>query len=180
MNATTAPPPDPILARRLAVCFRRRRRLGGNISLDELAAVALVALWEAAGKYDPERGIPFAPWASRLAGWRMSEYVQRAFGRNWRRLPRPATFTFSAQRIILRDLPAPEEDPPYEGAPLDALLAPLDWRARDFMRSIYRDGLTQRDAGVLAGLSPSGACRMHQQALALLRDRLTTTENLAS
>jgi RNA polymerase sigma factor for flagellar operon FliA len=63
------------LARRLAMS--RNRRTPANVSYDDLESAALDGLWEAARKFEPERGIQFELWASRIISARLLDFLRQ-------------------------------------------------------------------------------------------------------
>jgi RNA polymerase sigma factor (sigma-70 family) len=161
----------------MAVARRHARSCRGP-EYDGFVAERLVA---GIRRYDPSRGL--AAWAASLA-WGACLDAKRyhaplGIGRRAAARPavegEPAAEAEGFPEAFARRDPAPEWE---ERESFDAILAPLDGRARGVLTGLYRDGLKQCEVAAATGLSISWVCRIHADALAALRRAMPTRRSV--
>lgn len=156
------------------------KRLPPQIDKDELLDAGYLALVQAAGKFDPERGIPLEAYARRAVRGAMWELVRR---RNWREMShyqipeetighyrgdhRAASET---QRAPLSEFVDDTGDPhvmleeKLRRERAEAAMGCLDDRERLVVRKYYA-GIELTEIGRSIGLSKGSASRIHLGAL---------------
>ena len=142
-------------------------------TFDDLRALGLEGLLDAARRFDPARGVPFAQWARVRIRSTILDGVRSA-GRQ-----RNAT----AVAIVHAD-PTPAVSPETElgeaeeRALLPALLATLPPAERRLLERYYFDGQSLAQAASALGLPTSTASRVHGRALDALRRQLRPSDTI--
>jgi RNA polymerase sigma factor (sigma-70 family) len=104
---------------------RQYRCCGRSVPLEDLLGEAQLAVVEAAGRYDPDRGVPLEAYASRIVGQRLRRAVK--VWHDWRRLhalcftdlARPGS---NGRCAPLVDPPCPRTPEPDRAAAVEAAL----------------------------------------------------------
>ncbi len=148
---------------------RRRRALA-----DDLAQAAHVALWEAAGRWDEFRSVPFVAYAIRSIRFALADEARAA-----------GFWGTKAARARLKGHNVPAEPGTIEGdhrhpAPTDdlacrdlatALLAVASPRQQEALRLYYYDGLSGPEASARMGFSAHHGRDLRADGLARMRRR---------
>jgi len=129
---------------------------------EEVEGAAVLALVEAAAKYDPARGVNFATWAIPTIDYRILDAVKAALcpSRDRRR-----------ERGFGPDVPEPWRDDPGPDE-AEELVARLPKREAEAVREVVFEGKTLRELGRGFGVSPTGAMRLVHRGLGRLRERI--------
>src|SRR5207302_4587148 len=162
--------------------------VGAVAGPDDLESAALIGLIDAVDRFDPDRGVPFAGYATlRIRGAVLDE-VRRVddLGRADRRRQREAQAqgvegsriaTVSLDDLIERGYGGEEQQDEvaerYEAEDLRmrvrSAMACLPPRQREVLERYYGDSLTLREAGLRMGISEARACQLHGRAIQNLR-----------
>jgi RNA polymerase sigma-B factor len=173
-----------------------RRFLHRGEPLDDLVQVASVALVKSVDRFDPERGVDFAAFATRTIigelkrhfrdkGWavRASRRVQELYlelghatSTLVQQLGRSPTVAELAQATGATEEAVGEHDPRYESVEERALLAPalalLPPREQSILRMRFVEGLTQSEIAASIGVSQMHVSRLLAASLEVLRRRI--------
>lgn len=181
-------------ARWMAVCHHRRSHLARRLGLEDLEAVAAMAMVQAARAYDPGRGVRFISYAGPRITWAIYDAVRhvgvvsvtsnlvshplqgevtcRLAASAWRARSLEAMAADGATELeCLVDPEAadPCHDKPGPGARaavlLREILPRLPERERRALLLWRIDGLSLRDVGRELGVSRSRACQVCTAAL---------------
>lgn len=153
-----------------AVVARDAARTWARMAQDDLPELRSAAFWgavRAASSWDPDKG-PFEYWARLHARAEIREFLSKR-ARRRRRKPPPCHLEYA--HSVPDDRGADTDRVDAEDR-FDALVRGLPTQHRDLCVQIYRHGLSLTDAALAVGLSKSRACRVHQEALAMLRSDL--------
>jgi RNA polymerase sigma-70 factor (ECF subfamily) len=145
-----------------------RRYLGSADEAQEAAHEAFVAAWRALKRYDPER--PFAAWLRTIA-------INKARDRGRRR---------AVRRLVFGEAAGPEPADPAPGADqsliererlgrLERAIAALPAKLKEPLILTALEGLSQKEAGDLLGVSPKTVETRAYRARKLLAERLGPT-----
>lgn len=148
----------------MARAMARRFGHGWPGRADDYEGVALLALTEAAGRFDPARGVKFGTYARhRIRGALIDAQVaeRKATARDGRRVGLDEAAGLAARAR------------PDEAEAFEARVAPLGPRCRRVLLAIYFEGRTQGEAAAALGLARTRVCRLHATALAELRAAAT-------
>ncbi len=151
---------------------RRRMKVGASDEINDLKAAAAMALVEAAGTFDPTRGVNFAVFSRLRIDGSLSDYERLVRWHNWRgRLqdrPQFRKLSLGAERegtvMYMQELPpvGTHCDAADEVEDLLQKLPPLHEAA---CRLVYLEGKSQDEAARVLGYSKSYFSRVHQAAL---------------
>lgn len=180
--------PEELVEAHLALahqCAQRQWWRGGE-EWDDVHSDALLGLWDAARRYDPERGATFATFAwPRMVGAIGDGRRERDF------VPRSARKRGAVERpVSLDDVPADGDGLSLADRladPADGIAAYDDaddrWSTHVLIASLLRelpaddryvisrllDGATLAQIGVELGFTESRACQIHRRALGRMR-----------
>lgn len=135
----------------------RSRNLPANITLDEVRSAALFGLSDAAHRYEPDRGVPFASYARvRIAG-EITDFF----------------------RATSYDSKEPDEVPVAEEAPrvetedfFEFVISELGESDGKLLRMYYLDGKSLKEVGRERGVSESRASQILKDCHLRLKKRL--------
>jgi RNA polymerase sigma factor (sigma-70 family) len=136
------------------------RRLPGRPNPDELANTALIALWEAAGRYRPRPDCRFRTYAGDCVRGQILNYVRGEM---------------RSRRVALADTFDELEDRPEPEVPVEEIgqaLRRLDRRGRRAIRLRFTRGLRMREVAERLGVCRATAHKIVRDALAQLRTNL--------
>lgn len=193
MQASTRPHHDLIsnhigLARKMARSMARR--LPGSVERQDIESVAMVALTEAAHRYDRRRPSSFQAYAAcRIRGAVLDELRRRdPVGRRERDrikqaekrgVKRPGIRIQSLEDLRVSEPAAdarPVDEQAYQRSRLSALrgaLGELPERMKRIISLYYSEGKTQAEIGAELGVTESRVCQLRRQALRTLRHQMT-------
>lgn len=141
------------------------KRLRSNWRPDELLGFTWPHLVQAARKWDAR--LPFRVYALRILCFRIIDDLRTETGHR-RRRPKPVFVPIPA--ADLPEVGRPAEPGQGEILALCARLLPA--RLGHLMCLVYRDGLTQAQAGAALGVGCSRASQMHSDAIRRIRRML--------
>jgi RNA polymerase sigma factor (sigma-70 family) len=150
----------------------RRLKVRATDEIHEMRSTAAMALVDAAGTFDPSRGVNFAVYSKWRIEGSLIDFERRLLCHNWQgkldKRPRFRKLSLGMERHG-RVLFVPENDP--VGTGIDAIdevegrLRPLPSLHAKACRLIYLEGKSQDEAAKALGYSKSYFCRIHQAAL---------------
>lgn len=147
-------------------------RLTGELR-DEAYGAGLLALWDAAGRFDASRGFTFATYACR--------YIEGGILRclaDRRRQNRIETVSLETplgdgEKGLADVTPDPATERPgavlVSRAGFDSLLAGLNDRQQSVLRAIYQEGLTSAEVAARHGISAELVRAIHHRAIMATR-----------
>ncbi len=144
------------LARKLAAPLKR----AWPNDAEEYESEALLALVEAAGKYDPSMPVKFATYARHRILGALKDLHRRkakAAARDAERIVANPEAVSTPQRL--------DEDEAF-----DRRIEPLNLRQKAIFRLIYRLGKSQAEAAAILGLSQTTVSEAHREGLERLRE----------
>jgi RNA polymerase sigma factor (sigma-70 family) len=150
----------------------RRRIPASTATLDDLCTFGLEGLLDAARRFDPARGVPFAHWARLRIHSAMIDGVRLA--QNRRRDPTAIAVAHAPE--LASDSPEDLLASAQERALLPALLASLPQVERQLLEQYYFAGQSLAQAASALGLPTSTASRLHARALHALRRQLLSAD----
>jgi RNA polymerase sigma factor for flagellar operon FliA len=164
------------------------KRLLPNLT-ESLESAALLGLTQAAGQFDPERGVKFATFSRRRICGAILDELRGQYPRGYPDGPpedgsMPVVGqlfdqVFYASHGRHRDSVHPPDSHPgpeelAESAEGFALLGrSLSGRHAELVRLIYAEGKSQAEAAEVLGVSKSRLSYLHAEALAILREAVT-------
>lgn len=130
----------------------------------DIESSAYWGLARAAAQWEPDKGRTWERWADLLIkgeiiSYLRSPHVQR-YNSEW--------FEDHEKELVEPKNPAERLEKSEE---VERLLAMLPERTARLMRLIYYDGMKPIEAGPVIGISVSHGCKLHQQALAFLKEQ---------
>jgi RNA polymerase sigma-B factor len=183
----------------VARIFARRLQFLPAAGREDLEQVVRIAVWEAAARFDPERGLPFIAYALPVAKGRAQHAIRQAWhfgktGRKAREKQSKAMRPNEPHEDCPVSLETTEFAEPGSNHPLplkDALPSPRDpveaalvrasvWQETDGLPAReaailllrYRDGWNQTRVGEALGCSQMQVSRLERRALGRLRGML--------
>jgi RNA polymerase sigma-70 factor, ECF subfamily len=154
---------DEIVTRHGPFALRVAARLLPDAALaEDVVQEALVQVWSAARRFDPQRG-RFTTWLYRVV-------VNRCISERRRRQPGPLPEDFDAADCAAGPYEAVEVNERH--AVLAAALEALPVHQRAAVTLVYDEGLSGAEAARILGLSAKAVERLLARARQSLRDRL--------
>lgn len=164
-EAVTAWDPDPerIVAdfKNLAYGLAKSYQFCG-LPLDDLRQEALLGLLDAAGKFDPGRGVLFSTYAT----WWIKKRLLRAARQETKAL------RAISSNDLLENVPAVPEELAPDSRPVFELPSGLDENERSILTLCYRDRLPLCEVAKQTGLSVERVKQLRAKALRRLRSQL--------
>lgn len=142
---------------------------------DDLVAIALLALAEAAAEFDPARGLLFPTFAALRIGWALSDAIHDMIPRGYRRRGVPGSDPSEAPaRVPFRRDHAGQEPPACEAVDradeIESWLRKIPARKAEVVRALYLEGQSVDEVGARFHLKRSSVFKLRKSALESLND----------
>lgn len=153
--------------------YRRQNRKRSGCTFDDLHGAALVGLWKATERFDPERGVQFSTYAGRImrgtvVDWIRSTAVGGPGMARKGRTPGVISLDAEAAGLTARQCPCQVEQREI----VEEAMSRLKPQTRQSLRLCFLEGLLQREAAVRLGVSQSRMSQVVSDGLRHLREAL--------
>lgn len=167
------------------LAFKAWQRGGAVGSLDELRMAAREALWEAALRFEPERGLSFGTYVTFWVRRNIQDLIRAASGAKKSQAQSPqyrgmVTLSLDADyagngSCLAPTIPAREEAEEAPDFPADfweRVNKWLDPRSQEVIRLRFREGLTLQECGERIGITRERIRQLEARALRKIGDRV--------